>query len=85
MFYVYILKSLKDKKTYTGFSENAYNRLTEHNSGKVDATKNRRPLEILFIEKVENISIAKNRERYWKSGAGRRKLKDFFKNGFPPI
>lgn len=85
MFYIYILQSLKDERTYTGFSENAHDRLIEHNSGKVDATKNRRPLKILFLEKVESLSLAKKREKYWKSGAGRRKLKEFFKNGFPPI
>jgi hypothetical protein len=32
---------------------------------------------------AENITQAKKREKYWKSGAGRRKLKSFFKNGFP--
>ncbi|MFA6190424.1 MAG: GIY-YIG nuclease family protein [Candidatus Staskawiczbacteria bacterium] len=85
MYSVYILQSLKDNKTYTGFSENAHARLIEHNSGKVDATKNRRPLKILFIEEAECLSIAKKREKYWKSGAGRRKLKIFFEKGFPPI
>jgi len=85
MYSVYILQSLRDKKTYTGFSENARDRLIEHNSGQVEATKNRRPLKILFLENVENQSLAKKREKYWKSGAGRRRLKEFFKNGFPPI
>jgi putative endonuclease len=85
MFFVYILKSEKDGRTYVGFCENIEKRLNDHNSGKVDATRNRRPLEILFLEKLNNLETAKIRERYWKSGAGRRKLKHFFEKGFPPI
>ena len=85
MFSVYILQSKKDKRTYVGFCKNINNRLREHNLGKVNATKNRRPLRIIFIEKVQNLQESKKRERYWKSGAGRRKLKYFCKHGFPPI
>ncbi len=85
MFFVYILRSKKDKRTYTGFCKEINLRLHEHNSGEVRATKNRRPLEIIFTEKVKNLKEAKKREKYWKSGAGRRKLKQFFKDGFPPI
>jgi len=83
MFQVYILKSLKDLRTYTGHAKDANVRLVDHNAGRVDATKNRRPLEILFTEDLETLQEAKKRELYWKSGAGRRKLKEYFKNGFP--
>lgn len=83
MFVIYILQSLKDGRTYVGFSSDVKKRLTEHNHGAVNATKNRRPFKILFTERAENITQAKKREKYWKSGAGRRKLKSFFENGFP--
>jgi len=85
MFSVYILQSEKDKRTYVGFCKDIDNRLHEHNLGKVNATKNRRPLQIIFREEIKDLKEAKKRERYWKSGVGRRKLKDFFKYGFPPI
>jgi len=85
MYQVYILKSLKDLRTYVGYSQDAQERLSEHNSGKVDATLNRRPLRILYTENVDNLEKAKQRERYWKSGAGRRKLKAYFNTGFPPV
>jgi len=85
MYQVYILKSLSDLKTYTGYAKDAQIRLKEHNSGKVNATKNRRPLVILYIENVETLRYAKQRELYWKSGAGRRKLLIYFQRGFPPI
>ncbi len=85
MYHVYILQSLKDKKTYTGFSKDAIQRLKVHNSGSVKATKSRRPLKILFTEECETLKETKKREKYWKSGAGRKKLKKFFNEGFPPI
>lgn len=84
MYHVYILQSQKDKRTYAGFSEDAEERLKEHNAGKVNATKRRRPLSILMIEECKTLAEAKKRELYWKSGGGRRKLKDYFINGFPP-
>ena len=83
MYQVYILKSLKDLRTYTGHAKDAKVRLVDHNSGRVDATKHRRPLEIIFTEAFETLAEAKRRELYWKSGAGRRKLKEYFKSGFP--
>lgn len=80
MFCVYIPQSLKDYKTYTGFSNNVNERLQQHNNGQVKATKHRRPFKILFTEQFTTMAEAKKRELYWKSGAGRRKLKEFFKN-----
>ena len=84
MFYIYILKSLKDNRTYTGYTDNIERRLFEHNSGQTNATKNRRPFELIFSEKFKTLKEAKKRELYWKSGAGRRQLKNYFKEGFPP-
>jgi putative endonuclease len=78
MYTVYILQSLKDKKTYVGYSGDFERRFKEHNSGRVRATKYRRPLKVLFTEEFENESDAKKRELYWKSGRGRRKLKNYF-------
>ena len=78
MFYIYILQSLKDGKTYTGYSDNINRRLKEHNSGKSKSTKNRSPFKLLFSEEFKTEQEAKQRELYWKSGAGRRKLKKYF-------
>jgi len=84
MYYAYILQSLKDRRTYAGFCEDVSERLKAHNLGKVAATKNRRPFIILLTEEFKTEKEAKNRERYWKSGSGRRKLKQLFKGEFPP-
>lgn len=79
MYYVYILQSQKDKKTYTGYTENLTARLQKHNSGQVTSTKYRRPLKLLFSEEFETAQEAKQRELWFKSTGGRKKLKEFFK------
>jgi len=78
MYYVYVLQSSKDNKTYVGYTVNLAERLKYHNSGRVPATKYRRPLKLLFSEQFETAKEAKKREQYWKNGSGRRKLKELF-------
>ena len=83
MYYLYILKSEKDQRTYTGYTKNLKKRLQEHNNGEVAATRNRRPLKVIYFENCATREQAKRREIYWKSGAGRRNLQRIY-NGFPP-
>jgi putative endonuclease len=83
MYIVYILQSKKDLRTYTGYTKNLNQRLIEHNNGKVLATKNRKPFELLYSEKFGTKTEAKYREQYWKSGAGRKNLQRIY-GGFPP-
>lgn len=78
MFYIYILQSLKDGGTYTGYSKDVNDRLRRHNEGSVNATKYRRPLTLIFKESFNTQKEAKDRELWWKSGAGRRKMKELF-------
>ena len=78
MYTVYILQSLKDKKTYVGYTNNFEKRLKQHNKGQVKSTKYRYPLKLLLKEEFNNIAEAKHRELWWKSGAGRQKLKTIF-------
>ena len=53
-YFVYILYSQKDHKLYVGCTSNLEDRIKEHNSGKVTATKNRIPLIIIHSEKFED-------------------------------
>jgi putative endonuclease len=82
LWYVYVLESAKDKRWYTGCTNNLNERIIEHNSGKVYATKSRRPLIFIYCE----ISLSKNdayrREKYLKSGMGKRYIKNRLKNYF---
>jgi len=50
MFYTYVLKSKKDNELYIGYSSNLSRRLAEHDKGLIEATKNRRPLELVYYE-----------------------------------
>ena len=78
MFFTYILISLKDKRTYAGYTPDISARLKKHNAGQVKATKHRRPLELIYLEEFKTAKEAKKRELFWKSGAGRRKMKELF-------
>ena len=83
MYYLYILQSKKDGRTYTGYTKNLDYRLQNHNAGKVVTTRDKTPLELIYSEKHLTQKEAEEREIYWKSGAGRRNLKKIF-IGFPP-
>jgi len=80
MIYVYVLKSLKDGKLYTGLTRNLPQRIKEHGEGKVFSTKSRRPFVLIYYEACLSESDAKRRERYLKTGMGKRYLKNRLKN-----
>lgn len=79
MYYTYVIQSEKDKRFYTGFTRDLRNRLKEHNSGKVASTKNRGPFALIYYEACLNEQDAIARERYLKSGMGKRYLKNRLK------
>jgi len=78
MNYVYLLK-LADESIYTGSTNDVKKRVEKHNKGDVLATKGKRPikLEIIYREEFNIRELAEKAERYYKSGAGRIKLKKF--------
>jgi len=73
--YVYVLRSLKDKKFYVGFSKDLRKRLELHNNGLVRSTKARRPFELVYWEGCLNQADATRREKYLKSSWGKRYIK----------
>ena len=75
MYFVYILESLTDGKRYYGFTIDIERRLVEHNQGKVGSTKSRRPLNIVYYEIVPDITSARRKEKYFKSGFGRKYIR----------
>jgi len=76
MFYTYVLISQKDSKFCIGYSKDLKQRLKHHNDGKVPSTADRAPLKLVYYEACLNEFDAKKRERYFKSGYGRRYLKN---------
>ena len=76
MYYVYILHSLKNNKRYTGFtSKNPNVRLQEHNQGGNLFTKYNGSFVLIYSESHADKNFAQKRERYFKTGHGRRYLK----------
>jgi putative endonuclease len=76
MYYVYVIQSRKDKQFYTGFTGDLQNCLQEHNTGRVPSTKGRGPFELIYYEACLNEQDALAREKYLKSGMGKRYLKN---------
>jgi len=75
MYYVYILKSKKDNKHYIGSTHDLKRRFNEHQLGKVESTKSRRPLLIEYYEAYRNKELATRQELLYKTWQGRRILK----------
>ena len=82
MYFVYILQSLKDSKLYTGYTNNLKRRFFEHNKELIKITKWRRPFKLIFYEAFLNQQDATSREKYFKTGWGRKYLQKILKNYF---
>lgn len=83
MYHTYVLQSQKDNGLYIGFTENdPEKRLIEHNKGKVPSSKDKRPLKLIYYESYLNKKDALNREKFLKSGSGRKYIKKQLKNYF---
>jgi putative endonuclease len=78
-YYVYVLRSIKDKMFYVGFTHNILKRINEHNKGMVTSTKNRTPFELVYWEGCLNQTDATKREKYLKSSWGKRYIKNRLK------
>jgi len=74
-FYTYVLRSNKDGKTYIGFTSDLKKRIREHETGKVQATAHRIPLELIYYEACRSEKCAVRREKALKTGFGRAYLK----------
>lgn len=75
MYYFYVLRSSKDDRLYKGFTKDLERRLGDHNSGKVMATRHRKPFKIIYSESFNNKNDAIIREKYFKSFKGGKELK----------
>jgi putative endonuclease len=74
MFYVYVLQSEVDEGLYIGFTADLKRRMAEHQEGKAFSTAYRRPLRLIYYEAYLEEGDALGRERFLKSGGGRRFL-----------
>jgi putative endonuclease len=73
MYYVYILRSLKNDKTYVGFtSKKVPKRLAEHNIGSNRWASQNGPFQIIYYESYYCEKDARHRELFLKSGQGKK-------------
>ena len=67
MYYTYVLRSFKDNQYYTGFTKDLKQRFEQHQKGRIDFTKDRRPLELIYYEACLDQNDATKREKYLKT------------------
>ncbi len=81
MWYTYVLYSPGAGKSYVEFTNDLERRLFEHNvSGKKGFTLRFRPWVLIHREAFELKAEALKQEKFYKTGAGRDKIKIFIDN-----
>jgi putative endonuclease len=63
---VYVIRSVRDKSIYIGYTVDLRRRLQEHNASKSKATRLQAPYEIIYYEAYKAKGDAKYRERNLK-------------------
>ncbi len=81
--YVYAIHSLTRNYTYIGLSSNVENRVDQHNRGKERTTKPYRPFALVWRERFNTRTEAREREKYLKSGSGKALLKEYLEGLTP--
>ncbi len=75
-FYTYVIYCNKTGTMYTGATMDLTKRMEQHCSGKVFYTRNKGPVELVYFEACLNKDDAYRRERYLKSGMGKRYIRN---------
>ncbi len=63
-----------------GFTADLKKRIKEHRDGKIKSTKKFRNFKGYVIGRASSIEKARQKEKYYKSHAGRRKLRVILEN-----
>ena len=79
MYYTYVIQSKKSQYRYTGSTNDLQKRFNQHNKGLSTWTKERGPWKLVYYEACINEEDAKAREKYLKTGMGKRYLKNRLK------
>jgi putative endonuclease len=75
MYTIYAIKSCTHNYIYVGQTNNLEERLKRHNRGYEKTTRYYRPFVLIYTEKCYTRPEARIREKYWKSGSGKAKLR----------
>jgi putative endonuclease len=80
MFYVYILRSLKDKGLYIGYTNDLKERVKKHQKGEVFATKGRLPVKLVHYQAFVSKKDATETEKYLKTTRGWERIERMLEN-----
>ena len=75
MYYVYVLRSEKTGRFYTGSCADLEDRLRRHHAGQSLATRHGGPWRLVYQEGFASRAEAMRRERELKTGRGRDELR----------
>lgn len=78
MYFVYVIKSLKDGNLYISRTNNFERRFKEHNLGKVQSTKSRIPFILLEKIEVPTEKDSVELEQKYKEGYKREEVRKKF-------
>lgn len=82
-YYVYVLESISEWVLYIGFTTNLRRRLLEHNSGKGGSTTRKGgKWKIIYCEAYRDKNDVMGREKFLKSGSGRKYINKQLTNYF---
>jgi putative endonuclease len=79
-YYVYVLKSDKDKMFYTGYAKDLKLRFKQHMDKEVPSTKERGSFKLIYYEACLNQQDATHREKYLKTYLGKMFLRNRLKS-----
>jgi len=79
MYKTYVLKSVSHNSRYVGSCEDLEKRINEHNAGKCRYTSGRKPWKLIYFGEYNTRSEAMKREKFLKSGQGRKFLDETLK------
>ena len=74
MYYVYLIKSIKKKWHYIGFTNDLSKRLREHNTGRVKSTKAYKPFQLIYHEDYLDKIDAMKREIELKTKSQQKEI-----------
>jgi len=72
---VYAIRSFNRNYLYVGLTADLNRRFKQYNDGRERTTRVYRPFMLIYQEEFESRELARNREKYLKSGVGKEFLK----------
>jgi putative endonuclease len=79
MCYVYVLKSINTDYWYTGVTNDLRKRFSQHQEGQRGWSRQHRPYKLIYYEACRDMNDATAREKYLKTGMGKRYLRNRLK------